>query len=82
VLEAAFVAALNFMYFATFLVAQHRYSPYSTDWGFGTMYKANALSYPGEGMMRPIMEDDKFRFFVHMIILHDETGVMWHDFTK
>lgn len=65
-----------------YMYAQHRYTPISTDWGFGTFCKPSSLQYPFDEMTRAIVEGDKLRILAQLRVLHDETGVLWHDFVN
>ncbi|KAJ3205843.1 hypothetical protein HDU82_004926 [Entophlyctis luteolus] len=62
--------------------AQHRFNPYEADWGFNHLVKLNQLLIPLDPTKsdRSLVEDDKTVFIVHMRVLKDVTGFLWHNY--
>ncbi|KAJ3350910.1 hypothetical protein HDU83_009329 [Entophlyctis luteolus] len=67
---------------SSFLAAQHRFNPYEADWGFNHLVKLNQLLIPLDPTKsdRSLVEDDKTVFIVHMRVLKDVTGFLWHNY--
>ncbi|KAJ3333525.1 hypothetical protein HDU76_007055 [Blyttiomyces sp. JEL0837] len=62
--------------------AQHRYNPNEADWGFNHLVKLSQLFTPVEPFTRPFIENDQTVIVVHMKIIKDVTGVLWHTFAN
>ncbi|KAI9347173.1 putative ubiquitin-specific processing protease 21 [Zopfochytrium polystomum] len=62
--------------------AQHRYNPTEADWGFNHLVKLSQLTVATESFSRPLVENDKTVIVVHMKIMKDITGVLWHKFVN
>ncbi|KAJ3409581.1 hypothetical protein HDV05_004398 [Chytridiales sp. JEL 0842] len=65
-----------------FSTAQHRYNATEADWGFNHHIKQSQLTVPIDGNARPVVENDRTVLAVHMKIMKDVTGVLWHQFTN
>ncbi|KAJ3414962.1 hypothetical protein HDV05_005793 [Chytridiales sp. JEL 0842] len=63
-------------------VAHHRFTPEAADWGFNHFVKLAQLDIPFESFTRPFIENDKTVLMVHLRVLKDETGVLWHNFVN
>ncbi|KAJ3326370.1 hypothetical protein HDU76_012981, partial [Blyttiomyces sp. JEL0837] len=63
-------------------VAQHRYNVNETDWGFNQFVKLSQLTSPSENTNRCLVENDQTLIVVHMKVIKDETGVLWHNFVN
>ncbi|KAJ3095906.1 hypothetical protein HK100_005700, partial [Physocladia obscura] len=64
--------------------AQHRFNPYEADWGFNHLVKLNQLFVPLDPSKseRSLVETDKTVILVHMRILKDVTGYLWHNYVN
>jgi ubiquitin carboxyl-terminal hydrolase 7 len=62
------------------IVTHRRFDPTGTDWGFNQMIKLSQLAVPIENFARPLIENDRTRIIVHMRVVEDQTGVLWHNF--
>ncbi|KAI8618550.1 cysteine proteinase [Chytriomyces sp. MP71] len=62
--------------------AQHRFNPYEADWGFNHLVKLNQLTIPLDASGRALVEDDQAVFIVHMRVMKDVTGYLWHNFVN
>ncbi|KAJ3072248.1 hypothetical protein HDU99_002237, partial [Rhizoclosmatium hyalinum] len=60
--------------------AQHRFNPYEADWGFNHLVKLNHLTVPIDGSQHALIEDDQALFIVHMRVMKDVTGYLWHNY--
>ncbi|KAI9103187.1 cysteine proteinase [Phlyctochytrium arcticum] len=62
-------------------VANHRFNPNATDWGFNSFSKIPWM-YKGHESLGggPIIEDEEFTIIVWIRVIKDETGVLWHKF--
>ncbi|KAJ3029473.1 UNVERIFIED_CONTAM: hypothetical protein HDU68_012053 [Siphonaria sp. JEL0065] len=60
--------------------AQHRFNPYEADWGFNHLVKLNQLVVPLDGTNHSLVEDDQALFIVHMRVMKDVTGYLWHNY--
>ncbi|KAJ3353139.1 hypothetical protein HDU83_007119 [Entophlyctis luteolus] len=62
--------------------AQHRFNPYEADWGFNHLVKLNQLFIPLDPSKsdRSLVEDDKTVVIIHMRVLKDITGFLWHNY--
>ncbi|KAI9357685.1 ubiquitin carboxyl-terminal hydrolase 5 [Zopfochytrium polystomum] len=63
-------------------VANHRYNPTETDWGFSALVKFAQLFGTPENQSRPLLENDQTTFVAVMRIYKDPTGVLWHNFVN
>ncbi|TPX74778.1 hypothetical protein CcCBS67573_g03936 [Chytriomyces confervae] len=62
--------------------AQHRFNPYEADWGFNHLVKLSQLTTPIDASGRALIEDDQTLFIVHMRVLKDVTGYLWHNYVN
>ncbi|KAJ1549417.1 hypothetical protein HK405_003741 [Cladochytrium tenue] len=62
--------------------AQHRYNTTEADWGFNHLVKLSQLTIASEAFPRPLVENDKTTIVVHMKVMKDITGVLWHNFVE
>ncbi|ORY37639.1 cysteine proteinase [Rhizoclosmatium globosum] len=62
------------------ITAQHRFNPYEADWGFNHLVKLNHLTVPLDGSQHALIEDDQALFIVHMRVMKDVTGYLWHNY--
>jgi ubiquitin carboxyl-terminal hydrolase 7 len=62
--------------------AHHRFTAEEMDWGFTRFNELRKLTVAGEGRSRPIIQGDGARITAYVRVLHDPTGVLWHNFIK
>ncbi|KAJ3075107.1 hypothetical protein HDU98_009176 [Podochytrium sp. JEL0797] len=62
--------------------AQHRFNPYEADWGFNHLVKLSQLFAPLDGTPHSLVEDDQALIVVHMRVMKDVTGYLWHNYVN
>lgn len=62
--------------------AHHRFNSDATDWGFTRFVETRKLFLPWDGGERPLVENDSCVMRIHVRVVKDPTGVLWHTFEK
>jgi ubiquitin carboxyl-terminal hydrolase 7 len=63
-------------------VAQHRFNPDESDWGFTRFYDLRKLSARHLNTERALIENNKVNITAYVRVIKDPTGVLWHNFIK
>lgn len=62
--------------------AHHRFHADAQDWGFTRFADLRKMTQPWEDASRPLLENDSAIVTMHVRVVKDPTGVLWHSFEK